>query len=332
MRPQSPKEIDQLTLESIERYFVEGEKALDDPGVAKTVFANATLVAHLHKVIVVFRGNNRSESTEISLANALQQLESIRESEFRRVRSRPFNTTRYIWPALIAVILGVGYVATGRDPGSQNNAVTENISYTSLNGQRTRVVLPDGSQVLLNVASRLEIPPDFGEMHRTVHLQGEALFTVSHLTGHPFNVMTGGTSTRVLGTTFSVRRYHTDTLTTVAVRDGKVAVQSVVIPANWQASISQAGQVNLKPAEPSSFDFASGALTLHNVSLPDAIIELYRWYDVDIRLASPDLAEKRVSANLKGSSIENLIAILEFTLNVRVERIGRTLTLYPSGV
>ncbi len=203
--------------------------------------------------------------------------------------------------------------------------------YTTKQGELATVTLPDGSQVVLNVASRLDVPGDFGVNHRTVVLHGEAVFNVASQQDVPFTVMAGSATTRVLGTKFLVRHYSTDTATTVAVSNGKVAVRSVVVPADWQANVGADGDIRLHPADASQFTFISGVLTLKDMALPDAITMLARWYGADIRLASPELASMHITATCRLGSLDDLAAILEFTLDVRVERIGRTFTIYPKA-
>jgi ferric-dicitrate binding protein FerR (iron transport regulator) len=191
--------------------------------------------------------------------------------------------------------------------------------------------LPDGSRVILNVASRLEVPMDYERGNRTLRLHGEALFTVAHLSGAPFTVIAGPSVTRVLGTSFVVRRYTTDTAATVAVREGKVAVQSAVLGAAQQIVVSEHHVGQIKPADSAQFSFAMGVLTLDNVSLLKAIPELNRWYDAEIRLGDPVLANRRVVGGFTAGSLTDLSVILEHTFNVRVVREGRVLTLYPRG-
>jgi ferric-dicitrate binding protein FerR (iron transport regulator) len=173
------------------------------------------------------------------------------------------------------------------------------------------------------------VPVNFGASHRTLRLSGEALFTVARQTGSPFTVVAGQTTTHVLGTAFIVRRYATDTTTTVAVHDGKVSVQSTVVTAQQQADVDPHGTIHLRPASSAQFTFAKGVLTLDGVALKDAIAELDRWYDADIRIEDPALLTHLIHGTYTTGSLTDLSSILELTLNVRVAREGRTLTLFP---
>lgn len=201
--------------------------------------------------------------------------------------------------------------------------------YTTGKGERANITLPDGSTVVLDVASRLSVPSDFGTGDHVVHLTGEALFTVSHHDATPFTVVTTNAATRVLGTTFSVRQYPEDITTTVAVSEGKIQVGSAIVSARQSIAVDRGSIGHLHASDPSQFSFATGVLTVNPMPLRQAIPELNRWYDADIRLGDPAIGTQEIRGNLAAGSLAELTEILRLTLNVRVERTGRVLTLYP---
>jgi transmembrane sensor len=88
-------------------------------------------------------------------------------------------------------------------------------------GEQRSVVLGDGSLVTLNTSSSIEV--HLAKDHRTVKLlAGEALFEVAHDAKRPFDVTTGDTTVRAVGTQFDVDRRAAST--TVTVVEGQVAV------------------------------------------------------------------------------------------------------------
>jgi ferric-dicitrate binding protein FerR (iron transport regulator) len=74
-------------------------------------------------------------------------------------------------------------------------------------GNRSLVVLPDGSEAWLNSGSRLEFPNMFEGKARVVALDGEAWFEVAPSAGRPFVVRTASYNIEALGTTFNVDAY-----------------------------------------------------------------------------------------------------------------------------
>lgn len=202
------------------------------------------------------------------------------------------------------------------------------MTYATMPGQRAQITLSDGTHVMLDVASQLQVPADFAQGNRTVRLTGEALFSATHHDRTPLTVIADGTTAQVLGTTFLVRHYVTDTVTTVAVRDGKVSVRGVTLVAHQYVQASRSGMTAVRPTLPDQFAFAAGALVIAHQRLRDAIPDLDRWYDVDIRVADPALADDRLMGEFSPGSPAEIASMLTFLLHVRVEREGRVLTLY----
>lgn len=88
-----------------------------------------------------------------------------------------------------------------------------------------RVVLADGTAVVLNSRSRLRYPERFGNTRREVTLQGEAYFEVAHKAHCPFVVHTSRFDIEVLGTKFNVNSYDSRSAS-VALVDGAVQVMA----------------------------------------------------------------------------------------------------------
>ncbi|HXC24674.1 MAG TPA: FecR domain-containing protein, partial [Gemmatimonadaceae bacterium] len=146
--------------------------------------------------------------------------------------TQPLRRLRWYTATVLtsAITVGlVGWLLGWRTPDVPSIALKPVSTYVTGNGERARITLPDSNTVLLDVATRLEVPADYLEGDHVVRVTtGEAVFAVSHHTRTPFTVVTGGVTTRVLGTEFLVRRYPTDTATLVAVREGKVVVQTAL--------------------------------------------------------------------------------------------------------
>ncbi|WP_413667045.1 FecR family protein [Mucilaginibacter sp. Mucisp86] len=86
----------------------------------------------------------------------------------------------------------------------------------------SKIQLPDGSRVWLNMGSKLTYSNDFGTDQRRVNLVGEAFFDVVKDPQHPFVVTTPTISVRVLGTKFNVRSYNNDKTSEAALVRGKI--------------------------------------------------------------------------------------------------------------
>lgn len=184
---------------------------------------------------------------------------------------------------------------------------------------------------MLGVASRLNVPADYASGHHTVSLTGEAVFNVSRHGQSPFTVVAGSTTARVLGTSFAVRHYTTDTTVTVAVREGKVAVNDQVVAASRFIAVGPRGMTHVGSGDASQFGFATGVLTIDSMPLSRAIVELDRWYAADIRLGDASLARAPIVGKFTAGSLSDLTEYLQFLLDARVVRDGHIITLYPKA-
>jgi ferric-dicitrate binding protein FerR (iron transport regulator) len=227
-------------------------------------------------------------------------------------------------------VLGVAVMMIGWSAGVRHGSrrvALSSLVYTTGNGERANITLPDGGTVTLNVASRIEVPQDFGTRDRLVYLQGQADFRVAHQGGVPFTVEAGGTRARVLGTEFGVRAYGTGPVQ-VAVRTGRVVVGSLVLGARDIAMVTPS-QVMVAHDQDlaQALGFTQGRLVLNDVPLRETLPDLERWYDVKIQWRDPSIGAIPVHAVLTNGSIGDLMEALRVTLGLHVVCEGRTLTL-----
>src|SRR5690606_29072620 len=91
--------------------------------------------------------------------------------------------------AILALALGGGALWNYqlRPAGDEPRAVAMR-EYSTDRARRAEIRLKDGTRVILSVESRLRVPRDYGRRHRTVYLEGEALFEVEHDERRPFRV------------------------------------------------------------------------------------------------------------------------------------------------
>jgi ferric-dicitrate binding protein FerR (iron transport regulator) len=193
----------------------------------------------------------------------------------------------------------------------------------------------DGTTVTLGVSSRLAPAPGYGLGTREVVLEGEAYFDVVNDASAPFIVRTGSTVTRVLGTTFNVRKYPQDTTVQVAVAAGKVAIGNH--NATTLLNVGDVGQVDAQGKsvvvhDPKLVDaemqWRDGWLTIDNLTLRQAAVELSRWYDLDVRIASSALADRHITISFRNELPAAVVRSIAQVLNARAEWSGRQVTFF----
>jgi ferric-dicitrate binding protein FerR (iron transport regulator) len=186
---------------------------------------------------------------------------------------------------------------------------------------------------MLNVASRLRVPADYGEHRRAVFLDGEAQFRVVHDEAKPFMVTAGGTVTRDIGTVFNVRAYPGALRTTIVVAEGSVSVQSETV-AQPAATTLLAGEavhtesdgtlsVETHPDIARYLAWTRGELVFNDTPMADALAELARWYNLDFRIADHGLAKRRLTMTVRSTAVtSDVLADIAAAIGARVERRG----------
>jgi transmembrane sensor len=91
-------------------------------------------------------------------------------------------------------------------------------------GSRTKLLLPDSTQVWLNSGSKLTYDKTYGNGTREVSLSGEAYFDVVKNPTHPFVIHTVNIDIKVLGTAFNVKSFPNEKNTETSLIRGSIEV------------------------------------------------------------------------------------------------------------
>lgn len=241
--------------------------------------------------------------------------------------TRPSRRTAWaIAATLVVAAAGLGwYVARPHD-------VEWRVASTAA-GERIVIRLADSSVVTLGPASTVRYA--IGMSKRDVELVGLADFKVVHDAQRPFVVRAGNAVATDLGTEFVVRAYRDDSLVQVSVTEGAVSLARSGGSSAIELRPGEVGHVattdeprlDTRPAARTYAAWLNGRLVFDDAPLADVAKELARWFDVDVRIASDALARRKVSAIYNSPSLTGVLDALGATLDVRVERIGRTITI-----
>lgn len=199
------------------------------------------------------RAQNQAEVEQAIWARLMQNRRPAKP-EPRVVAMWPSTPVRWAAAlALLAVSLGVLMLVTSRlrAPAQLHPVASANgwLLRNNLTQQVQYFQLPDSSRISLHPGSSLRYRTALAGPRREVHLEGEAFFQVRKNPRRPFLVFTKQVVTTVLGTSFRVKAYAAGKDASVAVREGKVAVQA-----------REGAQLDASPAHPA----ALGVLLLPN--------------------------------------------------------------------
>jgi len=180
-------------------------------------------------------------------------------------------------------------------------------------GQRRTVILADGTEVMLNVQSKLSFPKSFDPKERRVSFEGEAFFRVAKDPKKPFIIESNGIQTKVLGTEFNLNSYKNDSSTTLTLVEGSVAIsglgtEEILQPQEAINFNSKTGQVSAMAYQPELLTgWMDNILSFENTSLGAVALRLERKYDIQIEFADPSLKEEKITGRFESQSLSVIL-------------------------
>ncbi|HEX7089514.1 MAG TPA: FecR family protein [Longimicrobiales bacterium] len=207
-------------------------------------------------------------------------------------------------------------------------------TYTTRPGEIARLVLADGSKVVLDGASTLSLLPGYGRRARELRLDGGAYFEVAHDPSNAFRVHTARMTVEDRGTRFAVIAYSHDLDEQVAVVEGAVAVASrsagaVILGAHDVASVSSDGRVRATRdiAVDRYLSWIDGTLQFDQDEVAAAARAIQRRFGIEVHVADSALARRRFTGAVRGATLYDDLRGLALLLDASYERKGRVVTL-----
>jgi transmembrane sensor len=248
--------------------------------------------------------------------------------------SAPTRSLRWhtaIAAAIVATLAGAGgawWLARKARSVAETPVMRE---YATPRGRRAVLRLLDGTEITLNADSRLRVPVAFAARQRDVYLDGEAYFSVGHDAARPFVVHTAGGAVRDLGTRFGIHAYGDATRERVAVVEGVVAVTETAVRAGQVATRSRVGGGGVRVLKRANvadeLAWTRGRLVFGSVPLEEAARRLGRWYDLDVRVADPELARRPVTGSYGDEPVAQVLTLITAAVGARYDWQGRSVTI-----
>lgn len=283
-----------------------------------------------------------------------EEFETEKPSLFRSIFSKRLTVISFV--VLILLSSTAIYFLSGRK--NVTSAVKQEMSsVVTKNGNRTKIVLPDGSQVWLNAGSNLDYNNStFNKELREVSLNGEAYFDVTKNEAKPFIIHTKKMDIRVVGTAFNVRSYNDEKTAEASLIRGSIEVtlkdrkdQKILLKPNEKISINtqEEKQISLKtnekiaikprPAIPQivvnelkpnptnniipEIAWTQNRLYFEDQSLEDIAPMLEKWFGKTVIIQNQNLKKIRYTGNFENETIENVLSYLKLSrsFNFRME-------------
>ncbi|MGQ8338810.1 FecR family protein [Sunxiuqinia sp. A32] len=199
------------------------------------------------------------------------------------------NKTRRLnhhWFQAIAAVLIIGLLITSTIFYLKTENFIQGVTVVETpRGEKSKVVLPDGTEVWLNASSRIEYQ-SFTNKVRNISLVGEAFFKVTRNEKAPFIVKTPKCEVKVLGTEFNVMAYEQTSRNEVTLFKGSVEIatrnKKTILGIGEKLTVSEKGESKEQANLEQTYGWVENKLNFTSIPFGELIMRLENWYDVDI--------------------------------------------------
>lgn len=271
--------------------------------------------------------------------------------------------TRKYWYLAVAAVLIIGLTFGFLNSGSLFIKPNHLNIVSTQNGSKSKIQMPDGTQVWLNSGSTLTYDDSFGIDKRVVNLVGEAFFDVAHDSKRPFIIHTENLTLKVLGTAFNVKSYHNGASSEATLIRGSLEVsfpsrpqEKIVLKPNEKISINNQNKKDLKTlnkpiqitvevkplivltkVEPSTVDdktieeiaWKENQLIFRARNFDELALDLERWYNLKIDIKNNSIKDKKFTGTFKNETIFEALDALKqsYAFNYSFDKKTNILTI-----
>lgn len=238
--------------------------------------------------------------------------------------------------ATLLLLLGYFYWQNQATAQKNHSEIAQQQGIESINTSqhRQKLVLPDGSSVILEKNASIVVDEHYGRRTRKVFLQGEAYFEVKPNPQTPFLVFTESLVTEVLGTSFRIKPQALQKTIEVSVHSGRVSVYTtetlpnkkrngLILNPNQkgifyqesktiQQAIVDAPQVLIPDLSHADFQF-------EDTSLEQIARIMQKVYGIELVLPNEHIRSCKFTGNLNGLSLQKQLDLLCGSFNIAYE-------------
>lgn len=286
--------------------------------------------------------------------DSLSELAELIPLDSAMVDTEPDDTRVYPWRSVVAfsfvLFFAVAIAVIYPDWKAQQFRHAQ--VATTLVGEQETLALPDGSSLVLNTDSNVNI--QFDEHRRNIYLnRGEAHFDVAHDPDRPFIVHAGQGRVTAVGTAFNVH-YHQGSVD-VIVTDGVVEVETLraSIPEEPAPAVPKSEPIlsrKVTAGQSVSFDtvihevdkvpepevdrrlsWRKGMLSFSGEPLQQVIAEVSRYTETRIVIQDPVVAELPMGGYFKAGETEAMLEVLQVSFGLQVTRVSDKVIVLSQG-
>ena len=223
--------------------------------------------------------------------------------------------------ASILLVATIGYSAYYFQTDNQELPVIASLEKSTPRGQKTTIVLLDGTKVKMNSGTHLKYEENPATGTRSVYLEGEAYFEVAKDANRPFTVYAGNIATTAIGTAFNVKAYKEQNTHAVYLVTGKVEINHLKNDIKISLEPGEGILYNNEKDElwKHRLDYKSvmawkrGSIIFEKAGLAEIVEELERWYGVDFIIKGKPRQPWKITVEFKNESLENVLNNIGYT-------------------
>lgn len=282
--------------------------------------------------------------SEVMIESVFRQIEAYESKQDKRtepVIQRIIQFYQRIAAFLLIPVIGVGLLYWFGLVSKPEGGYAETIAPR---GQKSQIVLADGTKVWLNSDTKIKYPGNFATNQRDVYLEGEAFFEVTKNAHHPFVVHTSGLDVRVLGTKFDVKAYPDEKNIETSLFEGKInletkdqgndkIIKTEVLPGQSYAYLTTEKKLVAGNFPKDEIDgWKKNQLIFKDDTFNNLVRKVERWYDVKIVYDEFLFSDRRLTVELReGERLDRLMQIISLALQVNYKYENGTILLTPKA-
>lgn len=264
-------------------------------------------------------------------ADAIEALEKSKNIVMRTVqptmgRGKTRAIALWIMSAAAVVLLFISITAIWKYNSFSDMLMSHQVEMMTGTEDTTSVKMPDGTRIRVMGGSCLAYPTAFTGKYRRVALRGEAYFSVTHDSKHPFVVESNGFEVTVKGTKFNLRAKQQEGYSTVWLDEGRVDIKSVktgesltLHPGQKAMVDSKTGKLSLQQADYNGIhtSWLAREVTFHNTPFHDVLNTVCANYGLSLVL-DKDVSNVPFTGTLPNNNLSEVIRTLEIVYKVNI--------------
>ena len=262
---------------------------------------------------------------------------------------------------IAASLFIIWFVVADSYTNTKTTKATAQNTVSTKRGSKSKIQLPDGTEVWLNADSKITYNENFQGDIREVHLSGEAFFDVVRNEKKPFIIHTDVIDVKVLGTTFNVRSYANEKNTETSLIRGSVEItlrnnpdkkfmlkpddKLIVQNENFKAVPGKTAyekredkpilltwdKIKYEKSDSSAKEtlWVKNKLSFDGESMEEIALKIERWYDVKVNITDNRLKKTEYTAVFNDESLEQVMEALQITGKFRYAINKKDVTIRP---